>query len=269
LVPELCDKNGDFAQAIAEAQDCAASTTESANVTEFDSLAQSLTYCGLQIVNPNEDTEDAKKSVCSEMSIEFSTVETYCASILGITSNANANATSTTATATENGSIITSVFTETYRVATAGSSSSGAAIPAETNNVKSGSSNTAAIAGGAVGGVAFLLVLVGILYFVRRHRKRRHKRPSPDEPQEKAQLHSDDVKPDRKELLGSKVPQAMLEKKTVLNELPANEEVVRQHGPLEEMPSNEPAGQELETTENEMRALDRLTGTTQVSDKTN
>lgn len=107
--------------------------------------------------------------------------------------------------------------------------------------------------------------ILGIFLFIRRHRRRQGKAQFHDEPHEKAQLHSDDIKPDRMELTGSKVPQSMLEKQTVLSELPANEEIMRHNESAEEMPSNETPGHEMETTENEMRALDRLTGTTQVS----
>jgi hypothetical protein len=50
----------------------------------------------------------------------------------------------------------------------------------------------------------------------------------------------------------------MLEKQNHIAEMPANEEVEDRHRKLEEMPSNEIAGHEMETTENEMRALDSL-----------
>lgn len=108
-------------------------------------------------------------------------------------------------------------------------------------------------------------MIFGIFLFIRRHRRKKQKAKAHDESHEKSQLHGDDIKPDRKELTGSKVPQSMLERQAVLNELPANEEVQRHDGSLEEMPSNETPGHEMETTENEMRALDRLTGSTRVS----
>ena len=73
---------------------------------------------------------------------------------------------------------------------------------------------------------------------------------------EKAQLPSDDVKRDRKELEGTIACQAMLEKRTIISELPANEDVDQNR--LKELPANEPAGHEMETTENEMTALDRM-----------
>lgn len=99
--------------------------------------------------------------------------------------------------------------------------------------------NTAAIAGGVVGGVGFLGIILGIAFFIRHHRRRHRTSTSvtPGNPHEKAQLHSDDIKPDRRELAGSKVSQNMLERQTVVSELPANEEVRRKDGLLEEMPS--------------------------------
>jgi hypothetical protein len=66
------------------------------------------------------------------------------------------------------------------------------------------------------------------------------------------------VKPDRKELEGTKASQALLEKRPPdISELPANEEITDK-AKLVEMPSNEPTGHEMETTENEMAALDRM-----------
>ncbi|KIW65079.1 hypothetical protein PV04_07363 [Phialophora macrospora] len=61
-----------------------------------------------------------------------------------------------------------------------------------------------------------------------------------------------------KELEGTQASQALLEKKPpVISELPANEEIIDK-ARLKEMPSNEPTGYEMETTENEMAALDRM-----------
>ncbi len=74
---------------------------------------------------------------------------------------------------------------------------------------------------------------------------------------EEAQLHSDDVKPNRKELQGTEGSREMLgERPTEVAEMAANEEVVGNN--LKERPFNETPGHELETTENELAALDRL-----------
>ena len=51
------------------------------------------------------------------------------------------------------------------------------------------------------------------------------------------------------------------------SELPANEMVVDKDK-LKEMPSNEPAGHEMETTENEMAALDRMARMNRLTDST-
>jgi hypothetical protein len=109
-----------------------------------------------------------------------------------------------------------------------------------------------------VGGTA-VIVIVG--WFLLRQRRRSRSPPALGDDQgahEKAQLHSDDVKPDRKELEGTKASQALLEKRPPdISELPANEEITDK-ARLAEMPSNEPTGHEMETTENEMAALDRM-----------
>ncbi|KAK5210450.1 hypothetical protein LTR47_000339 [Exophiala xenobiotica] len=118
--------------------------------------------------------------------------------------------------------------------------------------------HTGAIAGGVVGGVAELAMVVLVaVFFWRRRRKSRAPVEEPSIVTEKAQLHSDDVKPDRKELQGTEGSRDMLEKQPKeVAEMAANEEVVADN--LKELPSNETPGHELETTENEMAALDRL-----------
>ena len=92
-------------------------------------------------------------------------------------------------------------------------------------------------------------------------RRRRRTRPPQDEDQavhERAQLHSDGIIPDRKELEGTPASRAMLESRTAeLSGLRTKGEVVDTDR-LMEMPSNEPAGYEMETTENEIAALDRM-----------
>ncbi|KAK5228335.1 hypothetical protein LTR72_002218 [Exophiala xenobiotica] len=118
--------------------------------------------------------------------------------------------------------------------------------------------HTGAIAGGVVGGVAGLaMVILMAVFFWRRRRKSRAPVEEPSIVTERAQLHADDVKPDRKELQGTGDSREMLEKQPAeVAEMAANEEVVANN--LKELPSNETPGHELETTENEMAALDRL-----------
>lgn len=112
--------------------------------------------------------------------------------------------------------------------------------------------STGAIAGIAVGAaLGGILIFCFVLFFVWRHRKQRHLqklKQGIDDPAtaeefskpEKAQLHSDEYRPHREELPGSKAP---LRVRTVggLNEM--------EHSPLErtysEMAANEPAGSEL------------------------
>jgi len=129
-------------------------------------------------------------------------------------------------------------------------------------------SNAGAIAGGVVGGIAGL-AFVGLFIFIIRRQRKRNLRV--DHIRDKPQLHSDDLKPDRKGMEGSKASRDMLEKQGKIAEMPANGEMELKSKKLEEMPSNEPTGYEVETTENEMRALDPLArsseGTTLVSSK--
>ena len=105
------------------------------------------------------------------------------------------------------------------------------------------------------------MTLIGVfVFFLRRRSQRKRRAPPPtQDPHEKAQLHADDLKPDRKELEGTKASRALLERKGNLAEMPANEEVERKD--LPEMNSNQIVGNELETTENEMRVLDRQANT--------
>ncbi|KAK4949680.1 hypothetical protein LTR10_011521 [Elasticomyces elasticus] len=118
--------------------------------------------------------------------------------------------------------------------------------------------HTGAIAGGVAGGViGLVLIALGCALFWRRRRRRRANRDDTSPVTEKAQLHSDDVKPERKELQGTNGSRELLERKpTGEAEMAANEEVTRDN--LQELPSNEPPGHEMETTENEMAVLDRL-----------
>ena len=86
-----------------------------------------------------------------------------------------------------------------------------------------------------------------------RHRKRhqlrqfRQRHIAPQEPvvvHEKAQLHSDDIKPDRQELEGS--GDMLVKKQTEFAEMPANELFVKDKGEI--MSSNTPASHETEAT---------------------
>ena len=100
---------------------------------------------------------------------------------------------------------------------------------------------------------------------LRRHRRQK---PQPEMP-ENAQLLCKDVKPDRKEERGgSKAPRELLEKKALLAEMPASEEIWRKGAAGTS--SNEVVDNEVETTENDIRAFDRLANTdstTLVSDR--
>ena len=118
-----------------------------------------------------------------------------------------------------------------------------------------------AIAGGAIGGfsgIALAVVIVMLVLRRRRNKNRNLNDVAAIDTSEKPELHADDLKPNRKELQGTDGPRDTLAKKpTEVSEMAANEEVIRKAG-LRELPSNEDVGQEMETTENEMAALDRL-----------
>jgi hypothetical protein len=122
-----------------------------------------------------------------------------------------------------------------------------------------------------VGAVVGLAIVAVLSWLALRRRRRILSARQASGSHEKSQLHSEDIRPDRKELEGTLGSGDMLERKpTEFAEMPANEEVIQDN--LKEMPSNEPACQEMETTENEMAALDRLArsaqSTTLVGDKT-
>jgi hypothetical protein len=103
-----------------------------------------------------------------------------------------------------------------------------------------------AIAGAAVGAVVGFLAIVGLLTFflLRRRRQKRHDKAAEADhhPQvEKAQLHSDDLKRDRKELVG----ESEIKRKPVpVAEMPANEDPERI---ASELPVNEIVGSEMDS----------------------
>jgi hypothetical protein len=102
------------------------------------------------------------------------------------------------------------------------------------------------IAGATVGAVIGFLAIVGLLaFFLLRRRKlnRRHHAAEidPHLQGEKAQLHSDDLKPVRKELMG----QGVIKRKPVPPaEMPANEDLERI---TSELPANEIIGSEMDS----------------------
>ena len=122
----------------------------------------------------------------------------------------------------------------------------------QTSGASSGSAvlSTGALAGTAVGAaLGSMLVLAAVIFFIWRHRRaaRRRKTESADviagTQEEKAQLHSDEYKPRREELEGSK---AAMKVRQIggLNEL--------EHDPISrvrsEMSANEPAAREMSST---------------------
>jgi hypothetical protein len=109
--------------------------------------------------------------------------------------------------------------------------------------ITSPKSDTGVIVGAAVGGTIGGILLVGLViscFVFRRRKKHRAALAAKNQVPEKSQLHSDDYKPPREEMLGT------LGKKqydhTVMSELPSNERV---ESPPE-MPANEEVGAELD-----------------------
>jgi hypothetical protein len=105
-----------------------------------------------------------------------------------------------------------------------------------------------AIAGVAVGCTLAFVVIVGFLifFFLRRRKQRRQRVIEQAEAAnvqgaEKAQLHSEDLKPNRNELAGDQ--RLVLKRHVPVAEMPANEDPQWAMG---EMPANEIAGSELE-----------------------
>jgi hypothetical protein len=102
--------------------------------------------------------------------------------------------------------------------------------------------NTRTIIGAAVGGSIGGIILIGLIigFFFMRRRKQRKAILAANQLPEKPQLHSDDYKPHREELLGT------LGKKqydhTAMSELPSSEPVEK----TKEVPANEEVGAELD-----------------------
>jgi uncharacterized surface protein with fasciclin (FAS1) repeats len=108
--------------------------------------------------------------------------------------------------------------------------------------------NIGAIVGGVVGGVGGIALIIILLWFIRRQRQRKspqiaaQQQEQKDGQFERAQLHGDDLKPDRKELSGTAASYQMLEKPGTVSELPANEGVMKRDGGLAEVPSDRSEG---------------------------
>lgn len=135
----------------------------------------------------------------------------------------------------------------TTQIAVATSTASG--------NRDTSSTNTGAVIGATVGIVLGVLLLCGVtlLLFLRRRQSKKSKSETQyttqdgDDPTktEKAQLHSDDIKPVRKELEGD-VPNKKDERIEEVVEMPANEPVEG----AKELPANEIMGSEMDATKN-------------------
>jgi hypothetical protein len=111
-----------------------------------------------------------------------------------------------------------------------------------------------AIAGVAVACTLAVVLIIALVIFLCFRRHKRHKQDKirkaeiASRQEDKAQLHSEDLKPIRKELSGD---QPLASKKDVpIAEMPANEDPQRTTG---EMPANEVVGTELQGESNEER----------------
>jgi hypothetical protein len=111
-----------------------------------------------------------------------------------------------------------------------------------------------AIAGVAVACTIAVVLIIALVIFLGFRRRKRHKQDkirkaeTANRQEDKAQLHSEDLKPIRKELSGD---QPLTSRKDVpIAEMPANEDPRRMAG---EMPANEVVGTELQGESNEER----------------
>jgi hypothetical protein len=127
-----------------------------------------------------------------------------------------------------------------------------AASSAATNH--SPLNSAGAIAGVAVACTLAVVLIIALVIFLCFRRHKRHKQDKirkaeiASRQEDKAQLHSEDLKPIRKELSGD---QPLASKKDVpIAEMPANEDPQRTTG---EMPANEVVGTELQGESNEER----------------
>ncbi|KIV78851.1 hypothetical protein PV11_06460 [Exophiala sideris] len=272
----LCTPDSEFMNGYASVQVCIAAYTNTTNTTDsFPDLQSFVNYClqgpqstssATQTTQPVSQTSQDPLSLASVSSVEASAssvLASYASSVSSVSmssssawcSSYSVSYQAVATNCTSSPTVTTAPYVTTVSVTSLPTSTT-TSLPGGVNPPRD--DHTGAIAGGVVGGVIGLaaVVLAGFLFRKQRHKRLAHKKDTSDVT-EKAQLHSDDVKPDRKELQGTDGPQELSEKKpTEMAEMAANEEVARDN--LKELPSNEPPGHEMETTENEMAVLDRL-----------
>lgn len=278
VTEKFCAPSKQFQLAIAAADGCATDSDQEGGETNFSKLQEALDYCAENYKEPIIYTTTAttgNTTLTVVATLEYSSIyDEYYGTVTSMNAaleseNSALRASVSVASAGFSSNVLANSTTLTdsdSAAATATSPSSESANDGENGR----SSSTAAIAGSVVGGVLFLVTCFTIIFLIRCRRRRHLQRNNIDGPasdhHEKPQLHSDDIKPEREELTGSLAPNLMLEKQGAYSELPANEEVATSRGLASEMPANESVAGEMETTENEMRTLDRLlAGSTQVS----
>jgi hypothetical protein len=237
-----CLQNSPFSSAFLRCEDCISTnfarpqTIISDQVIE--SLNQFLSYC-------NDSNALASFSSLLNVEASVSMIQASLCSANNITSDCPTTSSSSVAVAT-----ISSKPAAVSTLVAASSAATGYSV-ASTSPLKS----AGVIAGVAVGctlAVIFIIALIIFLCFRRRKRRKQDKIQKAEtanrQEEGKAQLHSEDLKPIRKELSGD---QPLASKKDIpIAEMPANEDPQRTTG---EMPANEAVGSELPGESNEER----------------
>jgi len=266
--PELCLPNSPFNLELQECDLCiedhATNGTTAIAVTAIPEFEQYLSYC---------ETDAEVSSFYSLLSVENSlaSIQASLCSVNNITSDCSASqsnnttlaATSSASTATQ---IISSSLNPTNSSTSTITSSSSTATQIKSSSLYLTNSSTSTITsfqattqspplrGGTIAGVAIgctlaFVFIIGFLIFFFLHRRKQRRQRVIEQAEaanvqevEKAQLHSEDLKPTRNELAGDQP--LVLERHVPVAEMPANWDPRWTMG---EMPANEIAGSVLQS----------------------
>jgi hypothetical protein len=232
--PAICLPNGNFSIALLKCEDCLSSHVTNSETVEVGNVLQSLdaflSYC---------DDTSALASFSSLRNVEAS-VSIIQASLCSVN-----NITSDCPTTSSRNVTVATISPKPAAAPTSVAASSAATSHSVASTLPL---SAGAIAGVAVACTLAVVFIIALVIFLRFRRRKRHKQDKIRKAEtanrqeiEKAQLHSEDLKPIRKELSGD---QPLASQKDVpIAEMPVNEDLQRTTG---EMPANEAVGGELQ-----------------------
>jgi hypothetical protein len=262
--PAICLPNGNFSIALLKCEDCLSSHVTNSETVEVGAVLQSLdaflSYCNdtsalasfSSLLNVEASVSIIQASLCSVNNITSDCSTTSSRNVTVATISPKPAAASTSVAASSAASTLVAA-SSTASTLVAASSTASTLVAASSAATSHSVASTLPLSAGAIAGVAvactlavvFIIALVIFLCFRRRKRHKQDKIRKAETANrqeiEKAQLHSEDLKPIRKELSGD---QPLAGKKDVpIAEMPANEDSQRTTG---EMPANEAVGGELQ-----------------------